>query len=893
MEEWLTISEITNSDEYNKIFTSSKLMWHRKTGLLKSRKIQNIEFLKSDLDNIKKEIIEIKENFIPWNDFVIRFIKSSTKKESFVNLKYYKSKLIKVLNEAEINYKIKKNPFFKCSFHVNKEQSDIFFKTHIHRDDVVKEYSLNNEALRKGIGQKNIKDFRLSNTNIFYPKSEIEKAFSNVKNKNKNFYSFIQMGALLGCKPKFLIRNWKKLKLTPICANGIEYLFKKSEIDKLKAEIISIKEKYIPIKSAVEKYGLPLRTQRFKRYKKSSVMMIAFSGSGDVFLIEEIEEYISSLNKKVIDYSIPYEAFLEHLSLKGYSFSQNSSYTESAWFNYCKRCLDISKYTKMKKRISEYVDATYLIIKLTKDKELYSLKSSEINMALFSEKITLHKRLILYIFLKEFNLKINAFLKEKNLNVKSFDFDRIIYPRSSGQKKKKEKEIYSENMFYQLKDYVKNPSHKMEAVIDGIKFVNRKKSTQYASMWLYVLIHLTNGWRKGDATNIPKVDYNFLNINSLEDLKERDLTFEEAERLILRLRVLNLTVSKTDAQNLFTLGKDLILPFATAYLICLIINQKRTDVIRKIQETEFKKSNRVIDFGNKDNEPNDKHGKAFFKYFKEDGFVFKSIAMNRTFETDIWKKAQGENAPAIHYAQMARSHVSPDTTDIYIIVSQEEMDKTSLSLFDRGPFGFVYDNLCDTLELKKGNSEIRTKDIMEVKKAFGDIQKLDCSVGYINKLLNQKEAITRYIANLTEEELQKKLSQIRNNEKLGMDSNFACIIDRDCLKRNDGKSCEQCLWAIPYFTALSSITFEIKTAISDFIDGFSKASSQFEKIRLANRLVIPLENLKWFKEKFGEDVVYTFFENNKVGFYSLLEKLDEFEEKTGNFISDFITTIQN
>ena len=70
---------------------------------------------------------------------------------------------------------------------------------------------------------------------------------------------------------------------------------------------------------------------------------------------------------------------------------------------------------------------------------------------------------------------------------------------------------------------------------------------------------------------IPAVDFESVGINSLETLKSRDLTKEEANAVINQIKRKDLTVNKTGATNRFNCPDDLVVSFATAIIICSII----------------------------------------------------------------------------------------------------------------------------------------------------------------------------------------------------------------------------------------------------------------------------------------------------------------------------------
>lgn len=67
------------------------------------------------------------------------------------------------------------------------------------------------------------------------------------------------------------------------------------------------------------------------------------------------------------------------------------------------------------------------------------------------------------------------------------------------------------------------------------------------------------------------VDFESVGIDSLENLKERDLTKEEATTIVNQIKRNDFIVHKTGATNRFNCPEDLVIPLATAAIICSII----------------------------------------------------------------------------------------------------------------------------------------------------------------------------------------------------------------------------------------------------------------------------------------------------------------------------------
>src|SRR5699024_10714925 len=121
--------------------------------------------------------------------------------------------------------------------------------------------------------------------------------------------------------------------------------------------------------------------------------------------------------------------------------------------------------------------------------------------------------------------------------------------------------------------------------------------------------------------NIKMIDISFLNIKSLKEFRNRNLTNDEIDRIVNLLLTKEYTVSKTRATNNFFISDDIKVAVANAYVICHLINQHCYPTL-----------DNIINFNNQNNNFLDTQNNNFFYGFSND-FRFKNRKMNKTLLT--------------------------------------------------------------------------------------------------------------------------------------------------------------------------------------------------------------------------------------------------------------------
>ena len=640
---WITKTKAIKCGKYGKISKHNHGFKHWiKEGHLTTKEgradngMNSTFFNVSELDNLMTKIEDMEKNYLSEKEvakilgYKITLTGNSEAGRKKIN------QIITLCNSEKIQYKYLEKGFNKAFLYVNKEQFLHFVETHISNAEIAKKYNINHMQFDIVDRRYNLKKIRLTREVSYYRVEDV-KCFEMFNENLEDYYTLEEAQAVHGMTGHVFRSIADEEGIEPLKLSSKKVYYSKKVIDGLVEKMEEIKEKYCSASKIKEVCGVKVRkhTETFTPIKTTALIRYVFRTIAEyVYSVEEVREYKNKLDmqdkiKRILLEKTSIKAFEEWLELREISFSGNSPYTEREWYSYCKEKLSLSTSTKKSRRtlIRTYVDCTELLANLTLEKELYSFTSNEINLKLFNSSIGVATQQYLYSFLKEFHAKLVVYLKKKEERKKTFDMDRIINPYKY-EAVEQPKEVYEYDEYIKVYDYVQKEEHKHKAIIDAEKIIagkSKKGISYYASAWLYVLAHLGNAWRHGDIMDMPMVDFNSVGIESLETLKARDLTEEEANAVINQIKRKNLTTNKTGAVNRFNCPKELVVPFATAAVICSII-AKRTSLVITSEITETK----IIDFGIKDDIFSKKAHNTFFENFEIKDFQFQSRKMNRT-----------------------------------------------------------------------------------------------------------------------------------------------------------------------------------------------------------------------------------------------------------------------
>ncbi|MBD8135083.1 hypothetical protein IFR10_05960 [Bacillus sp. CFBP 13597] len=556
------------------------------------------------------------------------------------------------------------------------------------------------------------------------------------------------------------------------------------------------------------------------------------------------------------------------LEIDNVYFSKEASLTQDLWFqfvNWKLKKMNVSNKTLLTK-IGTYRYSTKILTKFTRQKELHEFSEAELNLSLFNNNVPKSYQQLIYAFL----IHISQMVELKS-GKKLFDLSKINFTYSKNVKTKvnNEKEIYSIDEYLTLYNYVKDYERHKKFAIDDVKTAlnNKKDYKKYDSTWLYVLLHMNNGWRNGTVVEFKRFNFplfDSLNLNSIESLEKLQLTYNEAEQIIKYYQMQWFEHNKTKAKAEFYCSSELTMAMAYAILIC----EFRCRMMHLHDEEN------LINFYNKHNKITPGSHNAFFKSFHEE-FKFESRKMNRTVLTYTSSIIESTlKGDPIKIAQHLRGHTTMETTNSYIVLSQEHLDFITKQLFDTGYFGYVYNQLNKLLIGEPPKNKIeQTNTSMELRELLGDVAKLEDTTTFLMYLSQQREDLGKYLGEISKEELKSRLSLINLGLSPARDETYQCLF-ANCIATNI--ECNKCPFSIPHFYSLSVISKRLIRILRSYqsIIG-NKEIPIGEKTKLYNLMVIDYTNLLEAKQKFGAEIIEMFIDNELNELIEVLHALPE------------------
>lgn len=807
-----------------------------------------------------------------------------TKKEvsKLLNVKMISDRLIKSDNlvVVELPSLIKFKRFKKTHVVITKSSIDEYLriknekkqkrieKVLKKKKDSEKKLSLSEKKKEKGNSELEKNNSKKKNSGSKERTEEVNKRNKILLEKNlkKEHVSLNDISKVLGLSKALVVAVLQENDITPkhIINNVKWYL--KDGIFKLKETQNGLYDKFEKeYMTFIELRSLNISVASIQKFPVIDVprliKMEKFKNSKVVYPKNSVEEYMNQKRREQLqkditkDITIPFATFERLILALEVSFSSNAPLTQKYWFSYVRQILNKTKGNKqsVKKQIIRFVSISELLASITKSKEIFSYSARELNLLLFNHEVFQEYQITIYAF-------FNAVNNEMPLPV--IDLSKIKNPNEVKRRNKiSKKEVYSPTEFIQLLDYVKDVElHKQEAINDVHDALNeRNKYKKYDSAWLYVLLHMNNGWRASDfAYNIPRLDLP-KKITNISDFENIDLSSDDANYMVVQLssKLQSLKHSKNQKTNYFFCSDELIYPLANALIIC----ELRTRLLGLSNP-------HLIDFMNEKNEMLKGTHDAFFANFKKK-FKFGSLKMNRTFiglMTDVVKKKTNRNP--LEISKFIRNHSDLDTTNTYIDIPQEHLDYIASHLFDKGYFGYTYDLFTKVL---LGSSSMHLDDSLNksvlIKNIFGDIYEIENLARYINILEQEDEDLLHYLNGHSEKELQEKMLLLNLGQFPAKEANFQCIYGKCIFLERD---CSRCPFAVPHFYALTKIAANMVKRLKEYRDIHDNSMYLGEKVRISNLLFSDLLVLSNAKQKFGEDVLSAFI---KIDYNDLKEEI--------------------
>ncbi|MEH7158306.1 hypothetical protein [Neobacillus drentensis] len=901
-ETWIAKYEVVQSGKYEKIAKTYKGFKPFENNIIETKEAPGTTtmatyYKKSDLDNLLQLIELLEVNYLPDKEIVKMLgFEGKTPLAGVKRRKEILDGVISLCESQNIGYKYFDEGFKKVYLYVAKEHFLSFMETHIQSIAAREKYNISYEDIYGLETKYNIQRVTITKNNFFYSLKDAEKYFNIPKYNEEDFFNLDETLSIFNCSRNTIDSLRKEEHIEPVFIKGKTF-YSKESVDNLLKKMAEIKNTFCTAKSVMQICNLAYVPGQLVSFPTDTLANLALGEPVMVmYFLEDVNQYKKQVEERnnlsqALSLFDPVEAFEQILTIKEISFSEKCPYTQKEWHSFCKEKLSLAKRNigGLKSLISNYVDCTTVLAAFTLDKELFSLTSNEINLKLFNPSIAIQKQRNLYSFLLEYHGKITALLSENNKKTKTFNMSRIINPYLY-ETTEKPKETYEYSEYIEIYDYAKSMKHKQQAIIDAENIINRNEyTTHYASAWLYILTHLGNAWRHSDVMSLPMVELKDVNHCSLETLKERDLTLEEANSIINQVKRKDLTVNKTGATNRFNCPDDLVLPFATAAAICSLIVIEIKGIISDSENNVI--NNSIIDFDIQNNNVISKKAhNAFFSNFNKEDFKFQSLKMNRTVLVLIYMVLvrKGRSSAALELAQRLRAHEDFETTNIYLVIPDEELDELCESLFNRKYFGYIPSLLATVLFGDNEDRNKRTQEILALNSAFGGIQRIEATTGFINKTLSERQKVADEIFRMGLDEVTDLMFDLEVNALPSHEENFQCIVSPDCHKP-ELESCKDCPFAVPNFYAISSLVEGVKGTILEFIRDFEPSTFEGEKTRLMNHLYKDMDGLERAMQKFGKTEVFRFFDNGEEEYNGLLDLLDELQYRTGEDFEQYLT----
>lgn len=539
------------------------------------------------------------------------------------------------------------------------------------------------------------------------------------------------------------------------------------------------------------------------------------------------------------NYSDPYQLFLAIIEEKDCDFKINNI-TSELWHKYVANKIRNSKaHSSIKiNMLRKYVNITEFLVSSINTKELYDYTAKELNVLIFNKKVPIQYRNILYPFIKNYNKGL--LIRELPLiKIQDINYKRV-------QSNISNKTIYGIDEFFSFFNSIADYNKLKVIVLADLKIGKIDKYKKFDSLWLYYLIHLSNGWRGIDIINLPRLDENLyfeLNIRTYDDLYKLELTKEYAKKLVSNYKEGIYKHNKTFEDAVFNCPESLEMSFAYAVIYC----EFRLRNFRVIEQRY------LINFYTKQNTYSRKNGENFLREI-ECNIVFKSVKMNRTLLSIYNSLAKNITNNSIDVPQGLRGHVSKETTNIYVDLSEEHINALVNGLFKTDSYGFVYKyiseklfdkNALDTQSIGQGN--------YFVKKVIGDVFKLENMSIVLKVLEKQNNMLEIALQDISDETLSVSKRIIDVGLGFSKEDNYQCMFGSCVANEND---CNLCSFSIPNFYSLSNLTRRINGNVKKYTELLSNKNKTYgEEKKLYNLLLKDFASLLVAEEQYGTEII--------------------------------------
>ncbi|MDZ3952281.1 helix-turn-helix domain-containing protein [Bacillus thuringiensis] len=414
--------------------------------------------------------------------------------------------------------------------------------------------------------------------------------------------------------------------------------------------------------------------------------------------------------------------------------------------------------------------------------------------------------------------------------------------------KRTENEIYDFPTFLQFYRYTKTCELHIPYAL---------QNQTYAQTWLFVMMHMINGWRKHTIiTQLPNPcleHFCDIPIHSCTDFQNLRFSQAQAQHFINDYHTLcgDIPISKNNSLGQFLCNQDLVIPMATALTICELHRQDKKE--KNLLGSPHSYENKSARFSH------------FFQSQNELP-AFKSLKMNRSLLTHFFYcVSDSDTHPDIPVSLTAnlRSHTQHDSIETYVQATNTDgsLDRVSVNLFDRGHFGWLYNfiiQLTFPQYCKKQSPEERTMLIQIYQEHFTPIQLEDVAC-FLQKQQQEKQTIIQQVLQLPREKVKRIVYNILKGEMPGKSVHTQCLVFPDC-KHPNYQSCAPCQYVIPKSYFLISLVEEVIQLSRSILE------TQFDAVRHRDTLHLLkiLSLLDQATEELGKEYTSSFFSNTQL-----------------------------
>ncbi|UYZ23292.1 helix-turn-helix domain-containing protein [Mesobacillus jeotgali] len=555
------------------------------------------------------------------------------------------------------------------------------------------------------------------------------------------------------------------------------------------------------VKQVSEKLGLTASYVRQKMdlekwfpnaYKISSTIYVPVKD------FDHFYEIRSKTEKEANDYIYTNKEALKELLnyLDSNPLPPNLMETTNLYIEFCK--IQFSKLRGNPKHIRtvfNYYKSVFGILTHLK-KNIYEVGVKSIDWIITKLLTNEHKQ---RIFIQFYNYSYSA----KDLSVPK------KYVVSKVKKTEEQKDIYPPEVFNDYYNYVKD---------NKLHIPNAISNQNYANMWVFTIMHLTNVWRPSDVVyNTPHIDLDSIRVHSFEWFENNTLTITQSQKIINQLYIFfkSIKTSKTNVFVTFLVEPDLVEPLATALVISELHRQKKKNkyllqtfiVGTKIKSVVTSGSELHHEFFN---------FKPTLKSFKSLKFI--NSTMTYLFYS-ITEEDDKDSDLSLELTQRVRSHNNPETTAIYVQATNNDgsLNKVSLNLFRRGHFGWLYNYLI-LLATEKHNvphtMAERTSLITSLRSEIGPLETERWS-RFLLQIREKRSSVISRLVKLSKESLTETLVKVFKGEMPSKIENAQCLSSPTC-EYPRLNSCYSCPNIIPknyLFIELSSEFYRLINSI--------------------------------------------------------------------------------